>query len=108
MAVIGVDLPQDELVLTKGRDFKWAFVNLNDAGVATAFPAGTLFFEFDTTPTKTTYNFTISGSTATINLASTTWQAVLQNRTKWQLVFKQTGVTSGGDPLARGLVRIQE
>ena len=48
MAVIGVELEQDELVLTKGRDFKWAFVNLNSAGAATAFPSGTLYFELST------------------------------------------------------------
>jgi len=50
MAVIGVELDQDELVLTKGRDFKWAFVNLDASGAAQAFPDGTLYFELYTSP----------------------------------------------------------
>lgn len=48
MAVIGIDLQPDELVLQKGRDFKWAFKNLNDSGVAVNYPAGQLYFELAT------------------------------------------------------------
>jgi hypothetical protein len=48
MAVIGIDLQPDELVLQKGRDFKWAFENLNEAGGTEAYPAGDLYFELQT------------------------------------------------------------
>lgn len=106
MAVIGVELEQDDLVLTKGRDFKWSFVNLNDAGTAVAFPSGTLYFELYTSPV-TTWTFSIAGSTATLKVESTD-VASIPARTRWQLVFRETGEATGGDPLARGIVSIQE
>ena len=48
--VIGVKLPTDQLVLTRGRDFKWSFENLDDSvpPVPTDFPAGSLFLELQT------------------------------------------------------------
>lgn len=107
MAVIGVELEQDELVLTKGRDFKWAFVNLDASGAAQSFPAGSLYFELYTSPTKTTWQFTITGSQAVLKVESVDVD-LIPARTRWQLVFKQTGEAVGGDPLARGVVRIQE
>ncbi|AVR76590.1 hypothetical protein SEA_COOG_3 [Mycobacterium phage Coog] len=48
MAVIGIELEPDQLVLTRRRDFKWTFENLDDDGNPTNFPAGELFFELDT------------------------------------------------------------
>lgn len=107
MAVIGVELDQDELVLTKGRDFKWAFVNLDASGAAQAFPDGTLYFELYTSPTPTIWTFTVAGSQALLKVESTAVD-VIPSRTRWQLVFRQTGEAVGGDPLARGVVRIQE
>jgi hypothetical protein len=106
MAVIGVELDQDELVLTKGRDFRWTFTNLDAAGAPTDFPTGSLYFEVYTSTTKT-WNFTISGSSATIKIEHTEVDSV-PNRTKWQLVFRPSGEAAGGDPIARGVVRIQE
>lgn len=107
MAVIGVELEQDDLVLTKGRDFKWSFVNLNDSGTAVDFPDGTLYFELYTKPTATVWSFSIAGSTATLKVESTAVD-VIPARTRWQLVFRETGEAAGGDPLARGTVSIQE
>ncbi|AKU42356.1 minor tail protein [Mycobacterium phage UnionJack] len=48
MAVIGIELEPDQLVLTRRRDFKWTFENLDEDGNAVDFPAGELFFELDT------------------------------------------------------------
>lgn len=50
MSNIGVALPLDQLVLTRGRDFKWSFENL-DASTPPQpieFPAGRLYFELQT------------------------------------------------------------
>lgn len=107
MAVIGIDLSQDVLVLTRGRDFKWAFANIDASGTPVAFPSGTLYFELDTEPTPTNWDFVISGSTATIKVESTVTDTI-PARTTWQLVFKDTGEVVGGDPIARGVVRIQK
>ncbi|QHB41187.1 hypothetical protein SEA_CHUPACABRA_3 [Mycobacterium phage Chupacabra] len=103
MSVIGPQLDQDTLVLTRGRDFKWSFENLDATGQPVDFPAGSLFFEFEN---GTKWNFTIGGPVATIKIES---EAVNQiaARTKWQLVFLPEGEESGGDPIALGLVQIQ-
>lgn len=49
---IGIELDTDTLVLTRGRDFKWSFENLDTSvdpkGVPVDFPAGDLFFEIQT------------------------------------------------------------
>ena len=45
---IGIELDPDELILTKGRDFKWAFQNLNESDAPENFPAGDLYFELFT------------------------------------------------------------
>lgn len=47
--LIGLDLHQDLLFLTRGRDFKWTFQNLDETTKQpTNFPSGDLFFELDT------------------------------------------------------------
>lgn len=102
---IGVEVDTVDLVLTKHRDFKWAFQNLDDNDNPTNFPAGTLYFELYHTTTPTVWAFTISGSTATIKVESEVVNTV-PNRTKFQLVFRPSGETAGGDPLAKGVVRI--
>jgi len=48
MAHIGVDLELDQLVLTRGRDFKWTFENVDEHKELVNFPAGDLFFEIST------------------------------------------------------------
>lgn len=50
MAFIGTVLAEDQLVLTRGRDFKWSFENLDDSEPPQPvdFPAGDLYFELDT------------------------------------------------------------
>ncbi|QFG10377.1 minor tail protein [Mycobacterium phage Anthony] len=48
MATIGIDLDSDQLVLHKGRDFKWTFENVDEHDNPIDFPAGDLFFELDT------------------------------------------------------------
>lgn len=50
MTYIGTPLLVDQLVLTRGRDFKWTFENLDDSEPPQPvdFPAGDLFFELST------------------------------------------------------------
>lgn len=49
MAVIGIELDTDTLVLTRGRDFRWSFDNLDtDGKTPIDYPAGELFFELVT------------------------------------------------------------
>lgn len=106
MASIGVDLEEVDLFLTKGRDFRWNFVHLNDAtGEPEAFPAGSLFFEFDTSP-QTVWTFSIDGSEAALKVESDDVDAI-PSRTRWQLVFLPAGEAEGGDPIARGRVQVQ-
>src|SRR5699024_6237334 len=47
-SVIGIELDTDTLVLTRGRDFKWQFENLDENDQPVDFPAGELFFELKT------------------------------------------------------------
>jgi len=105
VAVIGVDIEPDQLVFTKGRDFRWAFKYVNDAGVSTQFPAGELYFEFDLNPVVK-WDFTLSGDTASIKKESED-VALIPARTKWQLVWLPQGELAGGDPIAYGKVRVQ-
>ena len=106
MAVIGVPLENGSLVLTKGRDFKWVFENLSAAGVPTTFPPGQLFLELGTSPV-TKWQFSLSGTKASLKVESEEVNKI-PRRTRWQLVFLATGEAAGGDPLARGTVRLQE
>ncbi|AOZ61247.1 hypothetical protein SEA_DARTHPHADER_6 [Mycobacterium phage DarthPhader] len=49
MSAIGIEIDQDQLVLTRGRDFRWSFENLAEDGkTPVAYPAGDLFFSLDT------------------------------------------------------------
>jgi hypothetical protein len=105
VAIIGTPLEADQLVLTTGRDFKWSFQNLDEFGAPTNFPAGTLFFELQTSPV-TEWDFTIDGDTATIKVESVDAD-LIPARTKWQLVFTPTGEPAGGDPIALGSVKRQ-
>lgn len=103
---IGVETDPTLLVLTKGRDFKWSFQNLDEVtGAPVNFPSGTLYFELETNPI-TTWTFSIGGSVATIKVESTAVD-LIPPRTRWQLVWRQTGETAGGDPVARGIVLVQ-
>lgn len=106
MAAIGVELDQDDLIITKNRDFRWTFQNLNEAGSAENFPSGSLYIEFATSPV-TKWNFVITGSLATLKIESEVAK-LIPARTRWQLVFQPTGEAAGGDALGRGIVRIQE
>ncbi|ADL71262.1 hypothetical protein SEA_BARTIMEAUS_3 [Mycobacterium phage Bartimeaus] len=103
MPVIGAQLESDTLVLTRGRDFKWSFENLDATGQPVAFPAGSLFFEFEN---GTKWTFSIEGALATIKIESEQ-VALIAARTKWQLVFLPEGEELGGDPIALGQVQIQ-
>lgn len=46
--IIGQIIEPSSLVLTRGRDFKWAWDNLDVAGNPVDFPAGQLYFELET------------------------------------------------------------
>ncbi|QBJ00196.1 hypothetical protein SEA_PHARAOH_6 [Mycobacterium phage Pharaoh] len=48
MSTIGIEIDQDELVLTRGRDFRWSFENLDTANQPIPFPTGDLYFELET------------------------------------------------------------
>ena len=103
---IGLELEPTTLVLTKGRDFKWTFENLDEDGEPEDYPPGDLFFVIDTSP-DTQWDFIIIGSTATIKIESTAVD-LIPARTTWQLVFLPDGEAAGGDPVARGTVVIQK
>ena len=105
MAVIGVEVDPVDLVLTKGRDFRWSFQNINEANVPIPFPSGSLYFEI-ATAIPLTWTFSIVGDTATVKVESEV-VATVPNRTKWQLVFRPTGEAAGGDIVSYGNVRLQ-
>ncbi|AER48194.1 hypothetical protein BLUE7_6 [Mycobacterium phage Blue7] len=48
MADIGIRVDADDIVLWRGRDFKWNFENLDLNGDPADYPAGRLFFELQT------------------------------------------------------------
>ncbi len=106
MSVIGVELETSQLVLTKHRDFKFSFDFKDESGAAQPFPAGELYFEIYQTPVLK-WPFTISGSHASLTIQSEVVDKV-PARTRWQLVWLPDGEAAGGDPLARGVVKIQE
>jgi hypothetical protein len=105
MSVIGLELDSSSLVLTKGRDFKWGFKNVDESGVAVNYPPGSLFIELYTSPV-TKWPFTISGSEAVCKVESEEVDKI-PSRTHWQLVFLPQGEVAGGDPVARGTVKVQ-
>lgn len=124
MALIGIPGEGDSLVLWNGRDFKWAFENVDENWISVPFPPGQLYFEF-----RNIYDgvvgvwyFTLSGSTATLFMDHAIVTA-LPKGTKWQLVWRDQDATIvvdggsassvfveigpetfGGDPIARGIV----
>lgn len=106
MAVIGLELQPIQLVLTKGRDFKWSFQNLDENDSPEDFPAGDLYFEFSIGEPHTKWEFVIDGSMADLKVESTAAD-LIPERTKWQLVFLADGEAAGGDPVARGQVKVQ-
>ena len=106
MSTIGVDLETSCLVLTRHRDFKFTFDFYDENGVQQPFPAGQLYFEVYQSPVLK-WPFTIVGAQATVKVESDVVDKV-PARTRWQLVWLPDGEPAGGDPLARGLVKIQE
>lgn len=105
--VIGVELDTDTLVLTAGRDFRWAFELTDDHDAAVPFPAGNLFFEFlPKGGTALRWNFVIAGSLASIKVESDQ-VALVGHGARWQLVWMPDGEAVGGDPWARGKVVVQ-
>lgn len=107
MAVLGITLDSDQMVLTRGRDFKWNFQYLDDDDQPTDFPDGELYFEFpdvrdeDDEPVR--WDFVVSGDLASIKVESAVADA-MPARKKWHLVFLPAGEAAGGDPLAIGTV----
>lgn len=106
MAVIGIPLDSDQLVLTRGRHFRWNFQNISKTGAPVPFPPGELFFEFVDLVPKVRWDFTITGDTASLAVAPELADTI-PDRTGWHLVFRPEGVTSGGDPVGIGIVRRQ-
>jgi hypothetical protein len=48
MAILGVPLDNNQMVLTRRRDFKWAFMNLDENNDPEQFPGGSMYFELET------------------------------------------------------------
>lgn len=99
---IGPEVPSDTITLYKNRDFKWGFQNLDENDQPIPFPPGSLFFELQTSP-LTNWVFEIDGSEASLKVESEA-AALIPAKTKWQLVFLQTGESAGGDAIATGSV----
>lgn len=55
----------------------------------------------------TRWDFDIVGYRASLKVESESTDRIA-NRTKWQLVFLPDGEAAGGDPISRGVVRVQE
>ena len=55
----------------------------------------------------TKWVFDIDGYRASLKVESEA-VGLIGNRTRWQLVFLPAGESAGGDPISRGVVRIQE
>lgn len=106
-SVIGLELPVDTLVLTRGRDFRWLFQLTDDDENPVPFPPGALFFELTPPSGKVRWDFEIDGSLASIKVESEDADQIGKG-TKWQLVWLPEGEIAGGDPKARGKVLVQE
>lgn len=102
---IGTELDNEQLVLIKGRDFRWSFQNLDVNDQPVDFPAGSLYFEF-TGVTADPWTFTIDGDTASLKVESDVVDTI-PARTKFQLVFLSDGEAEGGDAIALGSVTVQ-
>lgn len=107
MAIFGLELIEDSLVLTEGRDFRWGFDNLGDDDEPEDFPDGELYFELYHTDPPTVWEFTITGPSAELKVESSAVDLV-PSRTRWQLVWLPDGEAAGGEPLARGRVVVQK
>lgn len=107
---IGIELESDELVLTKGRDFRWTFENLDENNQPIDFPAGSLYFEFpyvlDSGAPKQ-WPFTIDATTASIKVESTEVDSLPPRGVKWQLVWLDEGELAGGEAITLGTVTVQ-
>lgn len=106
-SVIGLELPVDSLILTRGRDFRCAFQLTDDDGVPVPFPPGALFFELTTQSGVVRWDFDINESLVSIKVESENADAIAA-KTLWQLVWLPDGEVSGGDAKARGKVVVQQ
>ena len=48
MADFGIDLERDEIILQRGRDYKWVFENTDEQNAPIPYPAGSMFYELYT------------------------------------------------------------
>lgn len=106
-SVIGLELPVDTLVLTRGRDFRWLFQLTDNDGEPADFPPGELFFELSPQSGVVRWDFDIDGSFASIKVESEDADQIAKG-TLWQLVWLPDGETAGGDAKARGKVAVQQ
>jgi hypothetical protein len=103
---IGLKLPPETLVLTRGRDFRWAFQNLDANLDPEDFPAGDLYFELATGETPTEWHFTIVDDLASLKVESDD-SDLIPTQTKFQLVWMPDGEAEGGEVVALGKVLVQ-
>lgn len=104
---IGLELPIDSLILTRGRDFRCAFQLFDDDGEPVDFPAGELFFELRPDSGVVRWDFVIVDSFASIKVDSEEADLISKG-TPWQLVWLPDGEAAGGDAKARGKVVVQQ
>lgn len=105
-AVLGVALGRDTLILTRGRDFRWAFECVDEHDNPIDYPPGELFIELLVDGAPLRWLFTISGALAQVKAESEVADLIPAG-TPWQLVWLPAGELSGGDPLALGVVKVQ-
>lgn len=103
---IGLELPVDSLILTRGRDFRWSFQFAEDDGTPVNFPAGSLFFELTPASGVVRWEFDIVDAMASLKVESEDVD-LIPAKTLWQLVWLPEGEAAGGDPKARGKVVVQ-
>lgn len=103
---VGAVFAQEKLYLTKGRDFKWAYELVDRDGNPVDFPPGRLYYEFGLCPDTKTFDFSISGSVASIKIEHEDAD-LIPNRTCYQLVFLHADEPAGGDPVSMGTVQRQ-
>ena len=101
---IGLKLPNETLVLTRGRDFQWVFVNLDDAMEEAEFPAGELLIVFPEIEAE--WPFTIDGTRASIKVESEDVD-LIPNRALFHLVWMPEDEEAGGEAIAVGRVVVQ-
>ena len=100
------------VALVSGADFVWSEQLFYPSGHALAgqpqpFPPGSLYYEFSTSPLKTVWPFTISGSVASMKVESVEVDKI-PARVGVKLRWLPAGELAGAQVWASGKVRVSE